>query len=340
MAVSIYEVAKKARVSIATVSKVLNQSEGGRVGAETRERVRRVALECGYQPNRLARSLVRRSSDTIGLMVSGFQNPFFVSIAGAIEKELVDCGYQVMLDSAPSDLGTYFEHGKLRGWPVDGVIMWAFKDQVTTEYLGPSAAALPTVYMGYPRSDGSAWVAFDLYGGGRLAAEHLADLGHRRITYVTPDPRYEEGFGDLRIVACQDVCTERGLEFDVHAVCGWLYTRAAALETGIQIAGLPQAERPRALICHNDITALGVYHGVRRAGLRVPEDVAIVGFDGIEEGRCEDIPLTTIDSPVDVLAKEAVRILIARMSKQYDISSQQILIPTRLWVGGTSTWKE
>jgi LacI family transcriptional regulator len=336
MAVSIYEVAKKAKVSIATVSKVLNQSAEGRVGAETRARVLSVAQECGYQPNRLARSLVRRSSDTIGLMVSGFQNPFFVAVAEAMEAELFDKGYQVMLDSAPSGSGSYFSHGKLRGWPVDGVVMWAFQGQTTTQYLGPSSTTLPTVYMGYPRDDGSAWVAFDLYGGGRQAAEHLVDLGHKRVTYVTPDPRCEDGIGDPRILAGQDVCRERGLRFDVFAVSGWQFTRAAALETGLQIAAIPRSERPRALICHNDITALGIYHGVRRGGLRVPEDIAIVGFDGIEEGRCEDIPLTTIDSPVDVLAKEAVRILIARMNKDYETSSQQVLVPTRLWVGGTS----
>jgi len=336
MTVSIFEVAKKAGVSIGTVSKVLNKTEGARVGSETRARILQIAEESGYQPNRLARSMVRQSLETIGLMVSGLQNPFFVMILEAIEKELLANGHQVMFDAAPSELGTFLEHGKLRGWPVDGVIMWAFPIQTTTQYLGPVAATLPTVYMGYPREDDSAWVAFDLYGGGRQAAEHLLSAGHRRITFVTPHVDDNSVASDARYLACQDVCKEWGALADLHVIPGWRATRTAAVEAGEKIAALPASQRPKALICHNDITALGIYHGLRRAGLAVPKDMAIVGFDGLEEGRCQDIPLTTVDSPIDILAQKVVEILVARMNKNYDLSTQQVLIPTRLWVGGTS----
>jgi DNA-binding LacI/PurR family transcriptional regulator len=338
MAVSIVQIAKQAGVSAATVSKVLNNAEGARVGAATRERVIKVAKDANYQPNRMARSMVRKQTNTVGLMVSGLENPFFVAVMEALERPLVQSGYQVMLDSAPSDLGTYMTHGNIRGWPVDGVLMWAFTDQTATEFLGPIAEALPTVYLGYKRTDRTDWVAFDHYLAGHLAAEHLLEIGHRRLIIVTPHVTNNVLLADERYFGIKDACKDSGASCDHYLVAGLQSIRSAAFETGQRLAAERRAdEAPMALVCHNDQIALGVMHGLRREGMRIPEDFAVVGFDGIDEGRYQDIRLTTVVSPLQEFGDSAVRILMERLSNPTGEKSHTTVKP-QLSVG-SSTYK-
>ncbi|MDR3709860.1 MAG: LacI family DNA-binding transcriptional regulator [Capsulimonadaceae bacterium] len=339
MNVSIVEVAKRAGVSIATVSKVLNRTEGARVGAGTRERVIRVAAESGYQPNKMARSMVSGRSNTIGLMVSGFENPFFVAVMEALERKVTASGYQVMLDVAPSTRGTFYQHGMIRGWPVDGVLMWAFQNQNASQFLGPVADDLPVVYLGYSRSDGSDWVSFDHYKAGRIAAGHLIDRGHDQITFVTPHIHDDGEPMDERFFGCRDECLERGVVCNVYAMPIHQATRAAAFQTGQVLAKIDAASRPRALVCNNDLLALGVMHGLRSMGIVVPRDVAIVGFDGIDEGKYQDVSLTTVESPVEELAEHAAKRLIERLSGASGETVTQMIAP-RLRVGGSTVHKE
>jgi DNA-binding LacI/PurR family transcriptional regulator len=334
--VLIVEVAKQAQVSIATVSKVLNRAEGARVGVETRERVLRVAAEMGYQPNRMARSMVSGRSNTIGLMVSGLENPFFVALMEALERQVNLRGYGVMLDVAPSEKGTYYQHGMIRGWPVDGVVMWAFSNQLASSFLGPVADELPIVYVGYPREDGADWVAFEHYKAGRLAAGHLIDIGHERVTFVTPHIHDDGTVMDDRHRGCVDECRERGALCDLFAMPQHQATREAAFKTGRAIGALLSADRPRALVCHNDLLALGVMHGMRSAGVRVPDDVAVVGFDGIEEGQYQDISLTTVASPLEELASAAVTRLIEILTGSEGDPISQTIEP-RLRIGLSTT---
>ena len=334
LSVSIRDVAAQAGVSLATVSKVLNDSAGSRIAPGTDERVRRAARELGYQPNRFARGMVRKNAQTIGLMISGLQNPFFVGVMEEAEKAALAAGYQVLLDAAPSVDGTYTAHGKLRGWPVDGVLTWAGPHQDLTQFLGPQAHELPVTYLGYPRTDGSDWVAFDLAVGGRLAAEHLIALGRRRIGYVYPWewPRPDVGAAHQ---ACLDTCRAAGVPVQTVSTVRRAETQRVGLETGLTIAALPAETRPDALFCHNDVIAIGVYHGLRRAGLRVPEDIALIGFDGLEEGQCLDVPLTTVETPIRVLCQEGISRLLRRLAGEHG-AVPGCLIPTRLLRGGTA----
>ena len=334
MSVSIRDVAAQAGVSLATVSKVLNERTGTRISSGTQRRVREAALALGYQPNRLAQGMVQRKTQTLGVMISGLQNPFFLSVLEETERRALEAGYQVFLDAAPSVAGTYGTHIKLRGWPVDGVLMWAASDQTLAQFLGPQAHDLPVVFLGYPRADSTDWVAFDLAEGGRLAARYLIERGCRRIGYVYPWawPRPDVG---LVHGACLETCHEAGVSVETISTVRPEETRRAGLETGLLIAARPAAERPDALFCHNDVIAVGVYHGLRRGGLRVPEDMALVGFDGIEEGQCLDVPLTTVQTPVDIFCKEAMSLLMRRLAKTPEPPGQ-IVVPVRLLRGGTA----
>jgi DNA-binding LacI/PurR family transcriptional regulator len=331
MAVSIREVAARAGVSCCTVSKALNNVEG-RIPPQTRERVRLAAAELGYQPNRFARGVVKKRTETLGLMISGLQNPFFVDLAEDAERILMTAGYQVVLDAAPRSPGVYHGDGKLRGWPMDGVLMWARPNQTLALYLGPWARDLPVVYLGDLRNDGSDAVAFDLAGGGRQAAEHFAGRGYRRVAHVS------HWADDDRHTAFRQTCQERDLtveslliEMEPHQ-----QLRAAGLRAGEALAARPAATRPEAVFCHNDLIAVGVYRALRRAGLRVPEDVAVLGFDGIDEVRYLESPLTTIACSTETMCRTALEILLRRIGGDRDTPPRQIAIPTTLVAGGTT----
>ncbi len=333
MAVSIRDIAHQAGVSTSTVSKVLNGSTEP-IRAQTQERVRRIATELGYHPNRLAQSVARRKTHTIGLMISGLQNPFFVSLLETAESQLLVSGNQILLDAAPSVAGSYSQPSRLNGWPVDGVLMWAFAEQSLSMYLGAQARDIPVVYLGNRRDDDSDWVAFDHYGGGRLAAEHLVTRGYRRIAYLGAF-----GSGSLRgprYQAYADVCAEAGLPIEIFELEDVAETCETGLAGGLRLAVLPPEKRPEAVLCVNDVLALGVYHGLRRAGLRVPEDVAVVGFDGIKEGQCEDIPLTTVYASPEKLCREALEILVRRIAGDRQGPPCQITVPTEFMRGGTT----
>ncbi len=336
MAVSIKDVAARVGVSPGTVSHVLNGNKEARIALATQDRVRRIAAEMGYRPNRLARSLGRGRTDTIGLLISGLRNPFFVDVLESAEALALEAGYEVMLDAAPSAHGTYQGHGKLRDWAVDGVLMWAVSSQSLERVLGTQAAqTTPVVYIGAVRKDDTDWVSFDLYDGGRQATEHLVSRGYRRIAYVSPYAFGEDRHEEPRHLAYKGVCAAAGLKPEFVLLHGE-ETRAAGLAAGRALAARPASERPDAVFCHNDVIAVGVYCGVRRAGLRVPEDIAIVGFDGVEEAQYLEVPLTTVRTPVDALCRHALNILSRRLNGEAPPPREQALIATELIIGSST----
>jgi Transcriptional regulators len=351
MAVSIRDVAASAEVSVGTVSKVLNDVPS-RISPATRAHIREVAARLGYQPNRLARSLGRRRSDTIGLMVSGLQNPFFADLAETAERVLMEAGYQVFLEAAPSGHGTYTRHSKLRGWPVDGVLIWADAHESTADYLGPAADSLPAVYLGYPRpgEPSADVVAYDLYGGGRLLTEHLLARGHGRrrgLLCIAPiraggvqEPGAPLPAGEItnaRLRAFLDVCRRESVRAEFLPLPNWEETREAGYALGEQIAARPPEERPDAVFCHNDVVAVGFYRALRRAGLKVPGDIAVAGFDDTREARYLDDPLTTVATPAAPMCRTAIDLLLERLRGDRGLEEgRQILLPATLVPGGTT----
>ena len=333
--ISIREVAARAGVSTGTVSHVLNNNVAARIAEATQDRVRTVARELGYRPNRYARSLGRRKTDTIGLLISGLRNPFFVELLENAEHAALSAGYSVLLDTAPSVQGTYKVHAPLRSaLPVDGALVWSWNTQSASEFLGAQAESLPLVYVGAPRADDSDWVSFDYAHGGRMAAEHLIARGYRRIAYIAPyDYRAEKT--DERFDGCADVCGAAGIALTL-LVTGGEETRRAGLRVAEKLAAMSHDSRPDAVFCHNDVVAIGVYNGLIRAGLRVPEDVAVLGFDGIEEGRELPQVLSTVRTDTAELARVAIALLRKRLQENTPGSPESVVLVPTLTVGETT----
>lgn len=341
-AVSIREVAARAGVSPGTVSHVLNNNAAARIAVSTQERVRSVATELGYRPNRYARSLGRRKTDTIGLLISGLRNPFFVELLENAENAAFSAGYSVLLGTAPSEHGTYKTHAPVTSaWPVDGALVWSWSVQKAEEFLGAQADTLPIVYLGGQREDNSDWISFDYEQGGRLAAEHLHQQGRRHVAYVSPyrsrtfsgDPN--DPIEEARCVGCREVCAANGMTLSQIITSGE-ETRIAGLQAGMAIAAMPKSERPDALFCHNDVLAIGVFNGLMRAGVSVPDEIAIIGFDGIEDCRSQSRALTTVHTDTRRMTMIALELLTRRINGDYETAPMQLVMSPELIPGETT----
>ncbi|RYG22072.1 LacI family transcriptional regulator, partial [bacterium] len=212
--VSIRDVADHVGVSIGTVSHALNGNAKARISKETQERIRSAALELGYRPNSLARSLWRGKTDTIGLLIAGRRTAFYVDAVNAAEREMHGSGLRVLSAftawTQDEDQNTLRQPSDAFGWPVDGVVLWGPEFRNLEYYIGPHAADLPVVYLGSIRSDDTEWVGFDAYGGARHLTEHLVSRGYRRIAYAA-EQEWEPGCEDHRFLAYRDVCHEAGI---------------------------------------------------------------------------------------------------------------------------------
>jgi LacI family transcriptional regulator len=295
--------------------------------------------ELGYQPNRFARSLGRRRTDSIGLLISALRNPFFVDVLVNAEAVALAAGYYVFMDAVSSS-GAGINPSKLREWPIDGALMWAEPWQSLEDRLGPQASDTPHVYLGRTdRDDGAAAVGFDLYGGGIQAAEHLVSVGRRRIAFITPHRLYDPARGntprDPRYAAYLNVCNSAGLPIESLVFPGSDDTHSAGFAIARKLIERPASERPDAILGLNDLLTIGLCAGLRRAGVRIPDDIAVIGFDHIEEGQFLDTPLTTVSTPTDELCRRGLELLLRAMAGE-DLTDVRIVIPAQLVLGGTA----
>ena len=340
MPTSLGDVARHAGVSPSTVSHVLNGNVRARIAAKTQERIRQAAAELDYQPNRMARSLGRRRTDTLGLMIQGLQNPFYVQILENVERMALEAGYQVLVDAVAWQPRNDAQQAKLRGWPMDGALMWAQPAQTAQDYFGVQHEAsrpFPVVYLGgQPRADDCESVVFDVYAGACAAMAYLVGRGYRKIAYVFPHDWVLRQPDEPRRRAYREACASAGIALQMLLMEQPEETRQSGLQMGLALAAMPAETRPQAVLCFNDVIAQGVLFGLRRAGLRVPGDVAIVGFDGLLESQWLDVPLTTVMLPADEMCREALRVLLERIQGGQEAPPQQVIVPARLIVGGTT----
>lgn len=332
--VSLVDVAARAGVSPGTVSHVLNGNAAARIAPATQERIRRAAEEMGYRPNIFARSLLGKQTKTLGLMIAGLENPFFVGIAKAVERAVRETGYQMTLYSTLTEPGGYLEFQNSSSWPVDGMFIWSRNEIDLTRCLGAQAQTFPIVYLGYEGSSALDYAAFDLYGGARTAMEYLVARGYRKIACVRPEGAAGGPPTESRARVYVEVCNEAGLPLQYVPLESRVSGLLAGFRAGLVLGELPASERPEAVFCYNDAIATGICQSVRRAGLRVPEDIGVTGFDGIEIGQCLDVPLTTVLSPPQPLA--AVGILCRRLSGDHEAPPEGFVIPTTLIIGKTT----
>jgi LacI family transcriptional regulator, galactose operon repressor len=303
--ITISDVAEWARVSVGTVSNVVNRPE--RVADATRERVREAIATLGWVPNGSAATLRAGRATLVGLIVPDIRNPFFTEVARGAEdmaaasgEAIVVCNTDWLLDSERRALDA------LARQQVRGVIINpAGEDERYLEWLLDRGMAL--VLLDHRRSAGLVpSVVVDDVLGGRLAGEHLIELGHHRIALVngpTSIPQCED-----RRLGLLDALKDAGLDPERDLV----EVEVEAMDAPSGMAAVDEAftsAAPTAIFCTNDLLAIGVIHGLRIRGLRAPDDVAVVGYDDVELAAMTDPPLTTVHQPTYELGETAYELL-------------------------------
>ena len=330
MAATIADVARRAGVSTATVSRAL--SGAGRTSEATRARVQEAAEALGYRPSGLGRALKRRETRTIGLLVTDIGNPFFPQVVRAVEDEAHARGYGVVLGNASDDPERELAYiDLLLDRRVDGLIVAS--SRATRRHAERLASAsMPVVLVNSEAPSATLHgIATDHRAGSRLAGQHLTELGHRDIAHISaPEelaaaagPR-RDGMRDALAVAGVDPSTLRLVESD-GSVDGGADATQRLLAAG----------RPTALACYNDLVAIGALRALRRAGLSVPDDVSVIGFDDIELAAWTDPPLTTVRQPVVELGRRAVERIATELAGLPPPPGREILAPM-LVVRGTT----
>lgn len=304
--ITISDVAKRAQVSRSTVSRVLNNQKH-HIREETRQRVLQAARELNYKPNRVARSLKTKKSHCIGVITDDIDTPFLPSMLKAIEQYAFSRGYNALVCNS----GYEFDRQKayiemLVQRQVDGIIFAAsFVSSYTQELIKPD---LPIVYAYSfsPYTKKNSVLSADA-DAAQQAVDYLVSLGHRRIGYINgPEnviPSRE------RIKGYQKALEEHGIAFDPALVKNGEWEEpASAYKAAREFLAL--SDPPTAVFAANDVMASGVIDAVTDLGLRVPEDVSVVGYDDRDMARFLKPPLTTVRLPMAEIGSTAAKMLI------------------------------
>ncbi|MDE0362162.1 MAG: LacI family DNA-binding transcriptional regulator [Rhodospirillaceae bacterium] len=293
------EVADDVGVSIATVSYVLN--DRGSVSDEVRRKVRRAAAKLGYRQNRAARAMKIGRTDIIGLIIPNIENPFFATLVQSVLQEAQRRDHQVfVVDTEGSHESEIKAMRGLVAQGVDGIIVFPIDDSD----LDPIRALdVPVVVLDRenPNLD---LIQAEYRNGGRMIAEHLLELGHRRFgllegpQVVTSGRERSRGFIDTLNEEC---------------VVAWRLEERFAIELSADARAILQRPDVTAIVCGNDQIAMAAVAYLQRCGSRVPEDVSVVGFDDIPFASLTSPTLTTVRMPTAAMGVEAVNLLLKRL---------------------------
>jgi DNA-binding LacI/PurR family transcriptional regulator len=303
------DVAQRAGVSIRTVSNVVNGSVP--VSDELRTRVEAALEELDYRPNLVARNLRRGRTGMIALVVPELDVPYFAELAREVITAARAHGYVVMLDQTDGDGEREREllGRESRATMFDGLLLSPLT--ISAEELRSRTNRVPVVLLGEHIFNGNFHhVAIDNIAAAREATEHLVSLGRRRIAAIGDQPYSTGETAQLRTIGYRQALERAGLALDPELVVPTpRFHRRLGAEAMERLLALP--EPPDAVFCYNDLLAIGAMHALTRAGLRIPEDVAVVGVDGIQEGRYSSPALTTVAPDKAAIARSAVGTLIA-----------------------------
>ncbi len=331
--VTLREVAQLAGVNPATVSRVLNPETRHLVTAKTARRVEAAVRRLDYEPNRLARGLRTRRSYSIGVVIPDLTNPLFPPIVRGIENALAPAGYTALLtntDGEPERERQMFE--TLRGRQVDGFIMAsaATRDSLI---LGALAEGVPLVLVNRTLDhEGIFAVVPDDRRGIKQAVDHLVGLGHHAIGHVAAPQRMSTGLRRYR--GFLEAMSECDLDVPEKAV---IFANGFTEDAGAVAAGRLLNAWPSctAIVAANDLIALGVYRAAAELGLRLPDDLSVVGFNNMPFADKFGPPLTTVNVPVYDLGVRAAELLLERLQSE-TAQPRTLLLETRLVERGST----
>ena len=330
-ALTLKDVAALANVSPSTVSRAL--SDPSRLAPETLTRVRKAAAKLNYQPNQMARGLKGNGSRIVGVLVTDIKNEFHATLATAVQAAALERGYTAIIcntDENSAKEASYL--GALQSHQLEGLLI------VPTENTERNLARwnVPTVEVDRTSGLGDAHVVLvDNVMGSRQATEHLIGLGHKKIATVagrqsvTTGKERLQGYRDAMLAHNLDVLNAWIAQADDHS-------EAQGFAAASQLLGLPTSRRPTALFCFNNETTAGALKAVHEAGLRVPTDLSIIGFDDSRWGRLMSPALCVVAQPAEDLGLLAAERLFSLIDKPQPRGSV-VRLPTSLIVRGTTT---
>ncbi len=335
--VKLRDLARQVGVHPSTVSRVLSGDPTARLSESTRHRIVELARTTGYRPNRLGRSLKMQRTRILGMLIPDITNPFFSVLFRAVEDVAGAAGYNVILCNTDDSAARLDQHLRVLGeGHVDGLLVaTAHRQDHAIDDLRARGTACVLVNRRRDDPDDS-WVVSDDRGGARAAVAHLARLGHRRIAHIAGS--LEISTTSERRAGFEEGMAGHGLPVDPRlVVAGGLVEEAG--EKGMEeLLRLPPAERPTAIFVANDFAALGAMAAARRAGMRVPEDVSIVGFNDSPLASYSQPPLTTLRVALVDMGRIAAELLIARLGGESGAAEipAHISLPVQLVARGST----
>lgn len=324
--VTIYEVAREAGVSTATVSRVINDRR--HVREATRQKVEQVMDQLGYVANRQARGLAGGRSKVIGLLVYELGSSYFNQLIRGIDAAVTSIGYDLMLYTTHARREREAQHAaELAGGPVDGLIIVLAVD-IRSYVDRLHRQRVPFVLLDYDSDiPGTTFITAANRQGARDAVDHLVGLGHRRIGLITGTAGTSSA--RERLSGYRDALRTADIEHDRRLVVKGDFLEARGYEAMRQLLSLD--DRPTAVFTSADTAAFGALRAIREAGMRVPEDISVVGFDDIPESSLVTPPLTTVRQPLWEMGATAVRLL-QRLMDEPDATPRRTELATQLIV--------
>jgi DNA-binding LacI/PurR family transcriptional regulator len=316
---TIYDVARAAGVAASTVSRAF--ARPGRVNAATAERIRRAAAELGYRTGPLARAHDAGRTSMIALVLSDVTNPFYNEIIRGAQAAAAEAGYTVLLTDAQESGEREREALQRTMSTVEGIVL------ATSRMADPAIRAVarqrPVIVLNRVLTD-LPCVVTDNRGGMRRAVEHLAELGHRRITYAAgPQASWADA---MRWWALREAAAELGLQ--ARRIGPFAPVVAGGARAAAELCRGPVT----AVVAYNDLMAIGVIRALSAAGVRVPADTSVVGFDNIFAAELVTPALTTVAAPLHAMGFAAVRNLLAHTRGARTGSNEPVRLPSRLVV--------
>jgi LacI family transcriptional regulator len=326
---TIKDIARVANVSATAVSMALNSRPG--VSPKTRQRIFNIAKKLGYHPNYIAKSLITRRTYTIGLILNSIADPFFPELAKGVEECANKLGYNLLLCNTNRDLQAEKRTiDMLRSKGVDGIILATVtKDDPNIEPLiqdGFPFVLINRFSMDPSLKNKTDYVVLDNYRGGYMGMRHLYRMGHDRIAIITG--ARDTSTAMLRTKGCLQALSDCGLQQDPKLVVEGGYLRDIAHQAAKRLLSLEAP--PTAYFAQDDYMAIGVREALLDVGLRIGEDVALMGFDDTEMASLAGIDLTTISQNQYEMGAKGAKILIEKVEGALSGMVHQVILEARL----------
>lgn len=319
------DIARLAGVSTSTVSHVINNNRF--VSEQVRDRVEQAIRELNYAPSALARSLKIKQTRTIGMLLTASSNPFYSEVVRGVENSCYERGYSLILCNTEGDeerMNRSLE--TLMQKRVDGLLMMCTETHLPSADILNRYPSVPMVMMDWAPFEGRGDIIQDnALLGGELATQYLIDRGYTRIACIAGP--LDKTPARLRLDGFHQAMAASGLAVPPGYVVDGDFEFQGGFNAMNQLLALDPP--PQAVFTSNDAMAVGVYHALYQAGLRVPQDMAVMGYDNIELARYLTPPLSTIHQPKDELGELAIDTLIHRMSDP-DASQQTLVLTPEL----------